>query len=164
MKEWYNGLEPRERKLLITAAIIVTLMIVYLAIWEPMVTKLHRLESSTEKQQTLITWMEDTAREVAQLRQSVLTKKPSGQVQGQSLLGIIDRTAKSNKLSNAVKRVQPDGDSQARVWLENASFNDVIIWLEKLQREQGIRIVTTVIEMQSEVGMVNARLVFRGSV
>jgi len=163
MKEWFNGLEPRERKLFIAAVVLVTLMILYLAIWEPMVTKLHRLESSTQTQQELILWMSDAAEEVAQLRKSV-AKKPPGQVQGQSLLGIIDRTAKNNKLSDAVKRVQPDGESQARVWLENASFNDMIAWLEKLQRQQGIRIVTTVIEQQSEAGRVNARLVFRGAV
>ncbi|NOZ51566.1 MAG: type II secretion system protein M [Gammaproteobacteria bacterium] len=163
MKEWFNGLEPRERKLLVAAAAIVTIMIVYLAVWDPMVTKLERLKNSTQQQQVLIAWMEDTAREVKQLRQSALRMNPSKKIQGQSLLGIIDRTAKNGKLGSAVKRVKPDGESKAQVWLENASFNDMLAWLEKLQRQQGIRVVTTVIEKQSEAGRVNARLVFRGS-
>jgi type II secretory pathway component PulM len=39
----------------------------------------------------------------------------------------------------------------------------MIKWLESLQRQQGIRIVTSVIEKQEEAGIVNARLVLEGS-
>jgi general secretion pathway protein M len=79
------------------------------------------------------------------------------------LLGTIDRTAKAGDLGKSVKRVQPDGQTKARVWLENANFDAMIKWLESLQRQQGIRIVTSVIEKQEEAGIVNARLVLEGS-
>ena len=163
MKEWFDGLEPRERQLLIAGASLLLIMLLYLLVWEPLVNKTQALQQSNQSNQELISWMEQSAEEVAQLQAKINASGPSGKAKGQSLLGTIDRTAKQGKLGKAVKRVQPDGKTKARVWLENASFNDMVKWLEGLQRKQGIRIVTTVIEKQDEAGLVNARLVLQGS-
>ena len=107
--------------------------------------------------------MEQSAEEAKQLQSKLKASGSSGRTKGQSLLGIIDRTAKTGKLGKSVKRVQPDGQTKARVWMENASFDSMVNWLEKLQRQQGIRIVTSVIEKQDEPGLVNARLVLEGA-
>lgn len=161
MKEWYNSLEPRERKVMIGGAAVLAFAIFYFLLWEPLITKMSRLETGIQEQQELIAWMENAAQEVEQLQSKVKTLGSASK--GQSLLGIIDSTAKRNRLKDAVKRVQPDGKTKARVRLENANFNDVIKWIETLQRRQGIRVESTVIEKQSEEGLVNARFVFVGA-
>ena len=107
--------------------------------------------------------MEQSAAEARQLQSKLKASGSSGRTKGQSLLGTIDRTAKTGKLGKSVKRVQPDGQTKARVWMENVSFDSMVDWLEKLQRQQGIRIVTSVIEKQDEPGLVNARLVLEGA-
>lgn len=160
MKEWYAGLEPRERRLMIGAGVFLIVMLFYLLVWEPIAKDNEALRLSYQNSQQLIDWMEDAAEEAKALQAKISASGPSGSSENQSLLGIIDRTAKRDKLGSSVKRVQPDGKTGARVWLENAIFNDMIKWLENLQHKEGIRLVTTVIEKQEEPGLVNARLVF----
>ena len=163
MKDWYDNLEPRERRIVIAGAIVLVIALLYLLAWEPWVKKISTLEKSNQANQELLVWMEQSAVEAKQLQAKLKASGPSGRSKGQSLLGTIDRTAKTGKLGKSVKRVQPDGQTRARVWLENASFDSMVSWLEKLQRQQGIRIVTSVIEKQDEPGLVNARLVLQGA-
>ena len=161
MKDWFAGLEPRERQLIIGGGVVLLVMLLYLLVWEPIARKNETLKVNYQNSQQLIDWMEDAAEEAKALQLKIKAGGPTGKSSKQSLLGVIDRTAKRNKLGPSVKRVQPDGKTGARVWLEKAVFNDVIQWLEKLQRKEGIRLVTTVIEKQDEPGLVNARLIFK---
>lgn len=163
MKEWYDGLEPRERRILIAGVTLLVVALLYLIAWEPLVKKISTLEKTNQENQELLVWMEQSAAEAQQLQAKLKASGPSGRSKGQSLLGTIDRTAKTSKLGKSVKRVQPDGQTKARVWLENVSFDSMVNWLEKLQRQQGIRIVNTVIEKQDDPGLVNARLVLEGA-
>jgi general secretion pathway protein M len=163
MKDWYESLDVRERRILFAGAAVLVVALLYLLAWEPLVNKISVLEKSNQENQKLLSWMEQSAVEAKQLQVKLKSSGASGRSKGQSLLGTIDRTAKTNKLAKSVKRVQPDGQTKARVWLENVSFDSMVSWLEKLQRQQGIRIVTSVIEKQDEPGLVNARLVLEGA-
>ncbi|MEJ2179219.1 MAG: type II secretion system protein M [Gammaproteobacteria bacterium] len=163
MKDWYESLDVRERRILFAGAAVLVVALLYLLAWEPLVNKISVLEKSNQENQKLLSWMEQSAVEAKQLQAKLKSSGASGRSKGQSLLGTIDRTAKTNKLAKSVKRVQPDGQTKARVWLENVSFDSMVSWLEKLQRQQGIRIVTSVIEKQDEPGLVNARLVLEGA-
>ena len=160
MKEWFEGLEPRERRMLIGGGVILIIMLLYLLVWDPIAQKNVSLKISYQNSQELIAWMEDAAEEAKALQSKIKASGPADRSKNQSLLGVIDRTAKQRKLGPSVKRVQPDGKAGARVWLEKAVFNDVIKWLEELQRKEGVRLMTTVIEKQDEPGLVKARLVF----
>lgn len=161
MKDWFAGLEPRERQLITVGAVVLTVMLLYLLAWEPIANDNEALKIRYQNNQQLIAWMEDAAEEAKALQSKIKASGPTSKSSKQSLLGVIDRTAKTNKLGSSVKRVQPDGKTGARVWLEKAVFNDVIKWLEKLQHKEGVRLVTSVIEKQDEPGLVNARLVFQ---
>lgn len=163
MKEWYDSLEPRERRILFAGAAVFIVALLYLLAWEPLVKGISNLEKSNQENQELLGWMEKSAAEAQQLQAKLKASGASGRAKGQSLLGTIDRTAKTGKLGKSVKRVQPDGQTKARVWLENVSFDSMVNWLEKLQHQQGIRIVNSVIEKQDEPGLVNARLVLEGA-
>lgn len=159
MKEWFNSLDARERKILIGGGIVVFLMCIYFLGWEPFVTKMERLKkSNTENQQTLV-WMQEKLEEVKQLQRT--SAGAVVDLKGQSLLGVLDKTAKSNNLGSSIKRVQPEGNDKALVRLEKAQFNLVIRWLEQLQLRQGILVDSSVFEKESESGLVNARIIFQ---
>lgn len=163
MKDWFESLDTREKRILIIGAVVLILALMYLLAWEPFIKKSATLEKSNKENEALLLWMERSAEEAKLLQAKLKASGPTGSTKGQSLLGIIDKTAKSGNLGKAVKRVQPDGESKALVWLENATFNDMIKWLESLQRQQGVHIVTSVVEKQEEAGLVNARLVLEGA-
>lgn len=159
MKEWFNSLDARERKILIGGGIAFVLICIYFLGWEPFVKNIERLEKTNAENQQTLAWMKEKADEVKLLQRNNAGGKVD--LQGQSLLGVIDKTAKSNNLGSAIKRVQPEGNDKALVRLEKAEFNHVIRWLEQLKLRQGIAVDSSVIEKQSEPGLVNARIIFQ---
>ena len=158
MKEWFESLELRERRLVIGGAITLLVMCIYFLGWEPFINRLHELQDSTQRKQLDLAWMKNAAQEVKQLQATQTA--PVRFDSEQSLLGIIDRSAKAKQLGDSVKRVQPDGTSKARVWLESAKFDAVVGWLEELERRHGVGIETITFEKQAEEGLVDARISF----
>lgn len=162
IKQYWQQLAARERIMLGIAGIVVGIMFLYLVILEPIMNDAKRLQTQLSEQQRLLSWMEDAAREAKSLSARGGKKIQVG-AGGQSLLGIIDRTAKAGNLGDAMKRVEPDGSSSVRVWLERASFDDTVRWLEKLERDYSLDIDSVVIDKEDSPGRVNVRLVFKGA-
>jgi general secretion pathway protein M len=157
VKEWFNGLAPRERIMVSIAAVVVGLALVYVAAWSPLTSSVARLEQSVEEQQALKQWMQQSAAEVNQLRGA------AGAADHRSLLAVVDQTSKQSQLGPAVKRIEPDGQELVRVTLEQASFDDVMTWLGGLQRSFGVSVADVSIDRQADSGRVNARLTLKRS-
>ncbi|VAW95103.1 hypothetical protein MNBD_GAMMA20-2415 [hydrothermal vent metagenome] len=158
MKTWFESLDLRERRMLIIGSVLLGVMLFYLLVWEPLEHGVETLRKSNAEQQTQLQWMQQAVDEVKQLRGG--SGRPAQLAKGQSLLSAIDDVARSNQLADALKRVQPDGRERARVWLEGASFDRLVHWVDSLQRQQGVDVVSSVFEAREEVGRVDARLVF----
>ena len=161
MKAWLASLEQRERRLVLIGAALLIVMLIYVAMWEPLVSNVENLRSSTAEQRSVLLWMQQAAQEVRQL--SGASGARINPTSGQSLLSLVDRTAKSGKLGLALKRVQPDGEQRVRVWMEGAAFDDIVSWLVQLETRYGVRIDDSVFEVKEEAGRVDARLVFEGA-
>ncbi|MFV2055376.1 MAG: type II secretion system protein GspM [Thiohalomonadales bacterium] len=160
MKDWYENLQQKEKRMLMFGGIALGLMLIYLLLWEPLAENYKSAKKNSEKYEKLVAWMEQHAAEVRVLR---ATMAPSAGRGNQSILGVVDKTAKQIKLSKNLKQVRPDGNNKARVRLEDAPFDTVIRWLELLQQQQGITLVSSSIQKQGTNGLVNARLVFEGA-
>jgi len=160
IRQYWMQLKPRERVLLIGAGAVLLLLVLYLSVWEPLLGNADRLEHSVQENRELVNWMEQAAAEVKRLRAS--QPGGGGLRRGQSLLGVIDRTAKSGELGSAVKRIEPDGQDRVRVWLEGAAFDDLVVWLGEIQSQYGLKIDSAVIDRGVSEGRVSARLVVVG--
>jgi general secretion pathway protein M len=161
MKAWFESLDLRERRLLIGGGVLLLALLLYVAIWEPLVNKVDGLRASTVEQQAVLAEMRQMALEVKRLGGGKRTVRPAS---GRSLLSLVDSTAKSARLGDALKRVQPDGEQRVQVWLEGVSFDQLVSWLVTLEQRQGVRAVSSVFEAKDESGRVDARLVFEAAV
>jgi len=159
MKNWFMGLQQQERLTVSAGAIALVVMLLYSAIWDPLHSGVEQLEKNIAKQAPLLQWMEEAANDVKILRGGQAAKKAAP---GQSLLSLVDSTAKKGKLGNALKRVKPDGNTRVSVWLEQASFDDMVKWLEVLNRDYSIEIASLVIDRKDTPGIVDSRIVFVG--
>lgn len=160
MKEYWMQLKPRERQLLSVGGGILLLTIVYLAMIEPLFNSTGRLQQQVREQEKLVQWMKGAVAEARTLQRSGVRTANMG---GQSLLSLVDQTAKQGQLGDAVKRVEPDGNQRVRVWLERASFDDILRWVEGLQNNYAIELETVVVDKEETPGRVNARLTFQGA-
>jgi general secretion pathway protein M len=158
MKAWFNTLAANERHMLIGGGSLLLVMFLYFGMWEPLNNKVDALRVSTAEQQSLLAWMRGAAQEVKQLRGK--GGQQSKVASGGSLLSLVDRTAKSGRLGKELKRVQPDGENKVRVWLEAASFDDIVRWLAVLENRHGVSVESSVFQALETPGRVDARLVF----
>lgn len=156
ISHWWKSRAPRERVILALAGGMLVFMLYFLVIWEPLAKGAERLEKERQHAAELSSWLQSIEPELAQLRRTSVSK-PAGTSQG-SVLAIVDSSAKSGGLGNAVKRMQPEGDNTVRVWLEKAPFNTMLTWLQRLEQQHAISAADLSISQENEPGFVKARL------
>lgn len=155
MKAWWNGLALREQRMILVSGGILAVFLLYVLGWVPLQGARDRLAEQAEQQRETLRWMQQAATEIRQLSARAKGRSPAT---GQSLLGLIDQTARAQQVSDAVKRVQPDGTNSVRVWLENAAFDDLMRWLGILEQRHGVSIESLNVERGALEGRVTARL------
>ena len=155
MKEWFLGLEPRERLLVAAGAVVLVLLLLYLLIVEPVASRYSALRDGVAEQRKTLVWMQQAAQQVQVLKRSA----PGGGrgLGGRSLLAVVDQSARSAGLGGAIKRIEPDGAKGVKVWLEGVAFDPMVLWLGKITRTYQIETSIITIEPQGR-GRVNARL------
>lgn len=157
MKAYFDNLSQRERYMVIVAGVALVLFIAYALVWRPVVGNARAVEQRLAAQEAELQWMRQAAAEVRQLRGSAGAANQT-QAGGTSLLSLVERTARQGKLAPAVRRVQPDGQNGVRIWLENAAFDDLLVWLHQLASAHGVGLSEISVQRQQGPGIVNGRL------
>jgi general secretion pathway protein M len=156
MKEWFQGLGSREQMLVGAGAVVLVLLLLYGLIWAPLGEGYHTMKTRVSAQRDTAEWMEQGAQTLQQLKRRAPAARGLG---GKSLLAMADSTARSNGLGPSLKRVEPEGSRNVRVWLEDASFDLVVKWLGTLSTSYGIETDSATMErLTGETGKINARL------
>ena len=159
MKEYWLGLQPRERLLLIICAVFLIIFVVDTQIWVPQTEQYERNQQLVNTKKNLYAWMTGASRQAIQLQKTNLPKTNNRRSK-QSLIALTDKTAKHAALGKSIKRVEPQGKDAVRIWLEDANFKQVTLWLKRMQ-ELGINLDRIVIDSAKESGFVGVRATFK---
>ncbi len=158
IQAYWQNLMPRERRVLIAGAVALVLMLFYVLAWAPFQSERASREQAIEQQRELLGWMQGAAAELQALRTGGAGGSGAAAAnRSVPLLTLVDGSARKQGLGGALKRVQPDGDAGVRVWLEGVDFDALLLWLDTLERSQGVLVKALVVEPQSP-GRVKARL------
>lgn len=158
MKQWWQALSRRDQRMLMGGSIALLLLLSYVLVWEPLHNGVDRLRQTNLEQQAILQWMQQSAQQARILRSTV---RVDGAMRGEeSTQALVERTARQGPLATALKQVRADGDKAVSVTLESASFDELVIWLDQLQRVYTIELDTALIE-RLQPGKVNARLGLR---
>lgn len=157
----YDALQPREQLVVAAGGAVGALVLVYLLLWQPFVLFRDHGEHQLQTERAMAARIEQLG---AMAQQSHPTGAGPAVGQNVSLLSAVDQATNDGTLSKKPSRMQPDGDNQVRVWIEDESFDKVLRWMNTLQTRYGIRIDNVAIERRPTAGSVNARLsLVRGS-
>lgn len=159
MKDWLAGLEPRERILVYTAAAIAGVFLFYMIFIQPLYSKYDKLTDSVDQQRETVQWMQQNVATVRQLKGAAPAAGEG--LGGRSLLSVTDSAARTARLGPALKRVEPEGSDAVRVWLDGASFDALVGWLDVMNRRYRANVDTITLERAEAPGLVNARLTLR---
>jgi general secretion pathway protein M len=156
MNAFWARLGSRDRRILIIGAVCLGVILPYWLVLQSLTEQAERMERSVSALYEDVAWMQAAAERVRGVEGGA-TGAPAAAGDG-SPLSVIDRTAREGPLTGTVRRVQPEGADAVRVWLEDAPFDDLILWLGTLETRYGLRVTSLVVDRQPVEGRVNARL------
>lgn len=155
VQAYLDGLNPRERRLVIGGAAFLMLFMLYQILWAPFANGVSDMQTKVNKQQQNLIWMQQAADEVRSLKGSSGSRS---NIQSGSLLGMIEKTARESGLGSSIRKVQPEGQKGVRMWMDKVAFDAVMNWLNKLQSKQGVSVSSFSAEQTSDPGRVNIRM------
>lgn len=151
LQQWFNGLESRERLLVSIGAVVVGLTLLYLLIWEPVAKAHQHREADLAASRQL-------ANRIERLVGQTNNNTGGNATRGLSLLSAVDQASKSGTLNKPLSRIQPEGDTEVKVWLEAVSFDALVRWIDQLHQRDGIVVRSAQIEKDATPGLVSAQL------
>ena len=134
VKKYWFDLEQRERWILALGALIVSLILFYAIIWQPWHKAISEMSDRLPKLRTDLQWM----RQQSEIVKNGGVIKAQSNIKGsnESLLSILEKTARANKLDKSIQQITPGQNSrEVRVVLEDASFNKWVGWIDLLYKD-----------------------------
>ncbi|HEY6645466.1 type II secretion system protein GspM [Povalibacter sp.] len=156
LQDWFRTLKPRERAVVLGGGVIVVVVALYTLALAPFYKTLHERSERVQHMEADLTWMRSVAGEVQALGANQLV---SAGPSDESLVVLIDRTARECGIGSSLTGQTPNGDSGIRVRLEAAPFNALVKCVGNLQQVHAISIEQATFDKASRPGLVNASLV-----
>ena len=154
MREWYAGLAERERRFVNLGAVGVVLLLI-IGVVLPLNSKIAQTRQRVETKQGDLAFIQGVLPQLAAAGPAVNVATP------ESLVVLIDSSARESGLGKALTNSQPTPDKGLRVRLDHASFDAMVAWLARLSQQHGVRVESAEIETAGETGFVNAGLVLK---
>ncbi|MGO9804919.1 MAG: type II secretion system protein GspM [Steroidobacteraceae bacterium] len=151
LAQWFAQLSERERRIVGAGAILVLVLLVF-AVLLPLDRSVAQAHARLLKKRTDLEWMQGAAPELAASPQP-----PSAA--GESLLVIVDRSARESGLSGSLAGSEPAGPGGLSLRLQKAPFDALVGWLARLAQQNGIRVDSATIDSAGAPGLVNAAVV-----
>ena len=158
LKQWFSSLPQKEQWMVAGTSLLVFITLFYLVVWEPVHVGLKEEEQKQLSQTEILLWMQQAATEVRTLRAS--GSRGTVRDKNKPTTLVIEQTINNAGLKASVKKIESSGNNGARVTLNEASFNQILVWLNTLSTHNGIQVVSANIERGTKPGRANARLSF----
>jgi general secretion pathway protein M len=157
MREWWLERNPRERLILMCGAAAAVLIVLITLVWLPLQRGTTELRGNVEEK----------TRMLADLRraQALGANAATGNVPiaaTQSLIALIASTGQSHEL--VFTRTAPDttaGADAIRVSFESAKFEDLVAWLQLLERDYGVTVDSFSVNGAQNPGLVTGQTFLR---
>jgi len=156
LKSWFLMLSSREKTLVSIAAVSVTIMLFWLVILHPILSKHDKLSKLTDEKQIELRIMQRQSALVRQLQQQASgssIKKVTGNPQQ-----LIEQALQTWRLKPTLQRMQSQGANKVAVSLKNADADKVMRFIAELETRYGLSSTTMAITKSKTTGMVNIRL------
>ncbi len=154
--DWYQSLPERDARLVLFTAALLLATGFYVGLWAPVHEHLQAQQEQYRSQRKIHDWMQNAAAEARALRaggggQTIrMADKPVNLV--------LEQTLATSGLKKHVGKLESAAKDSARVKLENAGFDQLLVWLNTIATHNGIVVSSASIERAEKSGTVNARL------
>ena len=155
MRAWYANLAERERRM-VTLGAVVAVVLLLLAVVLPLNRSISQAHNRIAGKQNDLAFIQSA---VPQL--SVAGSGAGAAATSESLVVLIDGSARESGLGKSLSSSQPTPDKGLRVRFDHVPFDALVAWLARLSQSHGVRVESAEIETAGEAGLVNAGLVLK---
>jgi general secretion pathway protein M len=155
MREWFDNLGERDRRI-VTYGGAVVLVLVLLGIIIPLNRNVTIARERVTRKQGDLQFIQSVAPQLASAGPA-----SAGVDSAESLVVLIDSSARESGLGKSLSSSQPTGDKGLRVRLDRVGFDAMVAWIARLSQQHGVRVESAEIESAGEAGLVNAGLVLK---
>jgi len=152
MKFSYETMSPREQRLVQIGGIAALLILIF-GVLLPLESSVAKARTRISRKQADLVWMRGVA--------PVLALSVPHQNTGESLIVVVDRSARESGLEKSLAGSDPSGPGGIQVRLEKAPFDSMIGWLSRISQQNGIGVDGVTIDGAGTPGVVNAAIVLR---
>lgn len=150
VQAWFNALESRQQLLLLGLALVLLVWLLLQLAWRPMAAESERLRQRNAQTADSLAWMQQAA---AEYRRLAADDRPAARASNAPLSRQINASAQ--RAGVLVNRLQPAGDDEARVWIEDVAFDKAMQLLYQLETESGIKARSLTINGSDKSGLVS---------
>ena len=158
LRNWFDGLAPRERRLVIIGAAAVALLLIYFAVITPIRTAHSRLMNDVQQKRQLLALINRSAGRVQSATAGGGHLQP-----GESVFAATSSAIQSSPISGAVQRLEQTQNGGVRLSLSGVSFDAMVQWLGTISRQKGILATRATIQQGNNPGTVDATLTLNAS-
>jgi len=155
MRAWYARLSERERRVVLAGGIAGAVLLL-LAIVLPLNRNVAQARQRVTTKQADLAFIQNAVPLLAAAGPGIGTAAT-----GESLVVLIDSSARESGLGKSLSSSQPTPDKGLRIRLDHVPFDALVAWLARLSQQHGVRVDSAEIESAGEVGFVNAGLVLK---
>jgi len=155
MRAWYARLSERERQIVLFGG-IAGLVLLLLAIVLPLSRNISQARQRVTNKQADLAFIQSVAPQLAAAGPGI-----GSAATGESLVVLIDSSARESGLGKSLSSSQPTPDKGLRIRLDHVPFDALVAWLARLSQSHGVSVESAEIESAGEVGFVNAGLVLK---
>ena len=148
MKEWFSQLNQREQLSLLLLSLALLVYLLYILILSP-------LESEREQLIAQNSAVIESQGRVDAMVSQLLQLREGGAKAGakRNLTSVINQS--TSRLQLPVMRLQPNSRGEIQVRIENASFNDVLKWLNEMEYTESLLVREVSVTPAASAGRVN---------
>ena len=148
MKEWFSQLNQREQLSLLLLGLALLLYLLYILVLSP-------LESQREQLIAQNSAVTQSQGRVDAMVSQLLQLRQGGAKAGakRNLTSVINQS--TSRLQLPVIRLQPNSRGEIQVRIENASFNDVLKWLNEMEYTESLLVREVSVTPAASAGRVN---------
>lgn len=156
LKDRFHALQAREQLLIGVGGALVVLVALYTLVLAPFYDTVKTRSERVARKEGDLAWMRGIGPEILALHAGAPAAEHSAT---ESLVVLVDRTARECGLGTALTGQTPNGENGIRIRLEAAKFDTLVACLGNLQQLHGIDVESATVDRSGDPGLVNASLV-----
>lgn len=154
----FEALPARDRSALKILALCLGILFLYFACWSPAQNYMSANHDLLEQRVELLKQVKSNSAILAAMnKQNGSSQTPK--INSQQLVSTV--TSMAQQQGVALKRFEPSGERELKVWVDDVAFDKLVSWLSVLKARIGVEVDQISLERQDKPGLISARLTLR---